>query len=102
MYDRAKVDFSDNDHKNAEKHQNFIQGIMDALDDGFQPLQDLTVIGPAVWGEIDLVRVTIKSMTEALGRKPTAGEVIYEMQKYGYMLERNNGWLQNAISPDAV
>ena len=75
MYDREKVDFTDKEHSRAEKADTAIETILNALDDGFQPLQDLQAIGLSAWAFADIVRTTAAEFKEANGRMPRAEEI---------------------------
>ena len=92
MYDETRVNYSPEQHARARKMDNFYETVNLALADGFQPIQDLAVIGPGVWSMVDVTRKTIADLTEKLGRRPTTGEIAHEFATYAQMLDRDNGW----------
>lgn len=97
MYDRTKVDFTDAEHARAGKADSAIEGIIEALDDGFQPLQDLGAIGLSAWAFVDIVRTTAQEFYEENGRMPRAGEIGELLGTYFTMLNRDNRWLSKSL-----
>jgi len=91
-YSEARVDYTPEQHANARKMDGFFHSVDDALDDGFQPIQDIAAIAPGAWDVIDLTRTIIAELTATLGRRPTSGEVAHEFATYAQMLDRDNGW----------
>lgn len=92
-YDRTKVDFTEAEHERAQKADTAIEGILDALDDGFQPLQDLQAIGLSAWAFADIVRTTAQEFHAKNGRMPRAEELAEIVGTYFLMLNRDNRWL---------
>ncbi len=92
MYDEARVNYTPEQHSKARQMDVFYESVQDALDDGFQPIQDIAAIAPGVWSMVDLTRKTIAELTEKLGRRPTTGEIAHEFTTYAQMLDRDNGW----------
>lgn len=92
-YDRRKVDFTENEHARAAKADAAIEGILGALDDGFQPLQDLPAIADSAWQFADLVRTTAAEFYDQNGRNPRAEELGEMIGTYFLMLNRDNRWL---------
>lgn len=97
MYDRAKVDFTDTEHSRAEKADTAIEGITDALDDGFQPLEDLSAIGVSAWAFADIVRTTAQEFHAKNGRNPRTEELAELVGTYFIMLNRDNRWLAKGV-----
>lgn len=97
MYDRTKVDFTGAEHERAEKADTAIETILAALDDGFQPLQDLSDIGVSAWAFADIVRTTAQEFQAANGRMPRAGEIGEMVGNYFIMLNRDNRWLARGV-----
>ena len=92
MYNEERVDYTADQHSKARQMDVFYESVQGALSDGFQPIQDLAVIGPGVWSMVDVTRKTIADLTEKLGRRPTTGEIAHEFATYAQMLDRDNGW----------
>ncbi len=92
-YDKQKVNFTEQEHARAAKADAAIESILAALDDGFQPLQDLSAIGVAAWSFADIVRTTAAEFKEANGRMPRAQEIGEMVGNYFLMLNRDNRWL---------
>jgi hypothetical protein len=94
MYSEEKVNFTAAEHKQAAKIDAGVETILDALGDGFQPLQDLAPIGTAAWAFIDTVRVSAKEWSDAHpGEKPTAADIALPIANYVLMLQRDNSYL---------
>lgn len=94
MYDKNKVDFTAAEHETAAKLDSGIETILGALDDGFQPLQDLAPIGSAAWALIDTVRVKAKEWSDANpGKKPTPADIALPVANAFIMLQRDNSYI---------
>lgn len=92
-YDRNKVDFTEVEHLRAEKADAGIESILEALDDGFQPLEDLAAIAIAAWSFADIVRTTAAEFHLANGRMPRADEIGVLVGNYFVMLNRDNSYV---------
>lgn len=91
-YDASKVDFKAEEHDRAKKLDATVESILQSLDDGFQPLQDIPTIGMGVWGFIDAVRTAAAESSDENG--DVDKKAVYK--KLGYsavMLERDNSYL---------
>jgi hypothetical protein len=97
MYSPERVNFTDAEHARAEKADKAIESILAALDDGFQPLQDLADIGVAAWAFADIVRTTAQEFEAANGRMPRAAEIGEMVGNYFLMLNRDNRWLARGV-----
>lgn len=93
MYDRDKVDFTDAEHARAAQADSAVEGILVALGDGFQPIQDLPVIGISAWAFADLVRTTAQEFYEKNGHGPSVADIAELIGTYFVMLNRDNRWL---------
>lgn len=95
MYDRDRVDFSPTEHSQAEKLDNGIEGVIKALDDGFQPLQDVDDIARVGWAVADVVRTSSRDFFDKNGRSPRPAEISAIVATYFLMLERDNRYSAN-------
>lgn len=93
MYDRTKVDFKDKEHARAQTLDALYEQVNGALDDGFQPIQDIAVIAPAVWGFIDGIRQFIAEFYEREGRRPEVAEFAAAYGQAALMVARDQGFI---------
>jgi hypothetical protein len=91
-YERSKVDFSDEEHSQAQRIDGNLEVIIENLKDGFQ-VNDLMALGPSGF---DLYRVSaeiLKKFQEENARKPTVAELAEILATRLLMLARDNDWL---------
>ena len=88
MYDRETVDFTLDEHDQAEKLNGAIEGTIKAFDDGFQPLQDIDDIVGLGWAVADVIRTSSADFFERYGRAPNAAEIGEYVGTYFLMLRR--------------
>ena len=97
MYDLIKVDFTEEEHARAAKADAAIEGVLGALDDGFNPLDDLLVIADSAWKFADIVRTTAAEFKERNGRNPRAEEIGEILATYFMMLNRDNRYVARGV-----
>ena len=92
-YSEAKVDWKPNEHETARKLDSGLETILGALDDGFEPIEDLVVMAPAGWALTNAVREAAQDFHAIHGRMPRPSEIAFLVGTYFVMLERDNRWI---------
>ena len=96
-YDRKKVDWTDSEHKQAEKLDGAGEKLILAFSDGFQPLQDGLEVIDMGFAFADVIRVATQEFFAREGRRPHFREIAAVVLERAVMLERDNRYVRKSL-----
>ena len=97
MYDREKVDWTDSEHRQAEKLDTAGEDLVVAFKDGFQPLQDIDEVAAIGFAFADVIRVAAEEFHAREGRNPHFTEIAVIVGERVIMLERDNRFVRKTL-----